>query len=510
MLAALTLAIVLSSLAAGCFTDVPTSSGVETITIIAGKAGVSLNPYTNVLSTRQVGALLFRGVLGVDSAGMPSPDLALEVPTRENGGIDASGTTITYRLDPDAEWADGTPLTAQDVVFTWDLIAAGLLTDDPRGIENVRDVTAVDEEIVRVTLAQPDAPFVWHFVPYVLPQHLLADSPDLLSDDFWVHAVGSRGRVVARNVKATQVDLVDPEGASPTLRVVFTETDEGGRTVWQSVDRCVWLNPPVGPTGAEQISSVPGNRWQAFVMNPSEGRPTADLAAREAFSAVTTVTVTPGTTGPFGLPTTVPVYPKSEITGALDAAGWKPGADGVRYKQGRSLTFSVLFNPISADEGDRIEYVIGEAIKGLGGAVEPNASFPFTDYTGGSRISLGRFDVALLEFPIGAPYGWAWPFASEDVPSESNPAGLNVARISDPDLDAAYAAMRQAGNTGELQSALGAAWARLESQRYVLWDRQIEQTVLYKGLEGVEAEPLEEYALRAADTWRIVGAPTGE
>jgi len=50
-----------------------------------------------------------------------SPVLA-ETPTTDNGGavLNDDGTlTVTYRLDPEARWSDGTPMTSTDVWFTW-------------------------------------------------------------------------------------------------------------------------------------------------------------------------------------------------------------------------------------------------------------------------------------------------------------------------------------------------------------------------------------------------------
>lgn len=485
-----------------------TESSPAVITVVAGEAGVNLNPYTNVLSSRQVGALLFRGLLGVDGAGLPEPDLAVDVPTTENGGISPDGLRITYQLDPDAQWADGEPLTANDVVFTWELLDAGILVDDPRGIDGVRDVTAPDERTVVLTLNTPDAPLAWHFIPYVLPRHLLGDSADVLSDDFWVHPVGSRGRVVERPIKNTQVDLVDPGRSMPAIRVVFADGDAAARRVWESQSAAVWLDPPVGPAGSEKSDSVPGGRWRAFVMNMDPERATADLAVREAFAQVATPTVAPGDAGPYGPPIAEWRIEAQRVQDALSDAGWRPGAGGIRFRGDTELVLDVIFNPITAEEGNRIEYDM--VLERFGGRIEPFPSFQYSEYAGASPLGLGEFDVALLEFPVGIPYGWAWPFDSTDVPSEANPYGLNVSRVSDDRLDAAAAAMRDAGTPEALKEAVADGWTRLEELRVVHWDERFEQTVLYKGVEGVRAQPYEEYALRFADEWRLAGAGTSE
>ncbi len=54
--------------------------------------------------------------------------VCVELPTLENGGAvlektpdGKDGVAVTYHLDPDATWGDGTPVTADDVRFTWEV-----------------------------------------------------------------------------------------------------------------------------------------------------------------------------------------------------------------------------------------------------------------------------------------------------------------------------------------------------------------------------------------------------
>ena len=48
------------------------------------------------------------------------PALAAEIPTQANGGISGDLTQITWTLQSGVLWSDGSPLTADDVVFTWE------------------------------------------------------------------------------------------------------------------------------------------------------------------------------------------------------------------------------------------------------------------------------------------------------------------------------------------------------------------------------------------------------
>ncbi len=45
--------------------------------------------------------------------------LLAEEPTLDNGGITQDPFTITFKINPDAVWDDGSPITSKDFDFTW-------------------------------------------------------------------------------------------------------------------------------------------------------------------------------------------------------------------------------------------------------------------------------------------------------------------------------------------------------------------------------------------------------
>jgi len=147
--------------------------------LLSGQAGVT-----------DLAQFLFSGLIRYDERGDSIPDAATAVPTRENGGISADGTTITYHLRAGIRFSDGTPLTADDVVFTFTQIM------NPRNnvpyhfpYDQARSVTAPDPRTVVVRLRAPSAPFVTNFFRCgvqgaILPKHLLAGKPDLNQNPF--------------------------------------------------------------------------------------------------------------------------------------------------------------------------------------------------------------------------------------------------------------------------------------------------------------------------------------
>jgi peptide/nickel transport system substrate-binding protein len=121
-----------------------------------------------------------------DVEGNLNPILAAEIPSIQNGGLTADAKSVTWKLKPGVKWHDGKPLTADDVVFTWDYAR------DPAtaavSIAAYRDCTVekVDDLTVRILFDKP-TPF-WA-VPFVgaygciLPKHLFADYKGAKSRD---------------------------------------------------------------------------------------------------------------------------------------------------------------------------------------------------------------------------------------------------------------------------------------------------------------------------------------
>ncbi len=137
----------------------------------------TFNPVTaNESSSEQVFRHLFAGMLGFDwTTQQVTPGLAATWTNMPDG------RTWRFTLRKNLRWSDGAPLTAEDVIFTWETIY------NPE-IDNVmRDafiidgkkfaVTRVDDLTVQVVTPGIYAPFLENFggVP-ILPKHILARS----------------------------------------------------------------------------------------------------------------------------------------------------------------------------------------------------------------------------------------------------------------------------------------------------------------------------------------------
>lgn len=86
--------------------------------------------------------------------------LAKEIPTVANGGVSADFTTVTWKLKDNLKWSDGSAVTADDVVFTFNLIkdpASAATTAD--NTEGVKSVVAKDPSTVVLTYDAPNPNF---------------------------------------------------------------------------------------------------------------------------------------------------------------------------------------------------------------------------------------------------------------------------------------------------------------------------------------------------------------
>jgi peptide/nickel transport system substrate-binding protein len=143
------------------------------VTILYWQAVSTLNPYLGG-GTKDIDAssLILEPLARYDETGTMVPWLATEIPTVENGGISEDLTSITWHLQEGLVWSDGTPVTADDAVFTWQYC-----TDEATGcfqLTNWTDVTnveALDELTIQVTFGVPKpfpyGPFVGSTAPLI-------------------------------------------------------------------------------------------------------------------------------------------------------------------------------------------------------------------------------------------------------------------------------------------------------------------------------------------------------
>jgi peptide/nickel transport system substrate-binding protein len=112
----------------------------------------------------------------IDLDGKFVPILATEIPSKENGGLTADGTGVTWKLKSGVKWSDGTPFTAKDVVFTWQYVTDKDTAATTIGVyKSIKNVEAVDDTTVKITFSAPTAGWFEPFVNQnglIMPTHI--------------------------------------------------------------------------------------------------------------------------------------------------------------------------------------------------------------------------------------------------------------------------------------------------------------------------------------------------
>ena len=108
----------------------------------------------------------------------------------ESWDISDDDLEITYTLRPNLKWSDGQPLTADDVVFTYNKLY--LNPEIPTGMQDILkigdrgafpEVTKLNERQVKFTVPEPFAPFLGVTGASIYPAHVLKESVESKDKD---------------------------------------------------------------------------------------------------------------------------------------------------------------------------------------------------------------------------------------------------------------------------------------------------------------------------------------
>ncbi len=148
-----------------------------TMSVYAGVSGPkTLNPHRAAeTSSTDVTGRIFEGLVTLDrNTGEVLPKLARDYEISEDG------TEVTFYLRRGVQWHDGTEFTADDIVFTFDVVydpnvgsnsRAGLLIDG-----EPMEVIKIDKYTVKFILPRPHAPIMYSIGTPVVPVHILGEA----------------------------------------------------------------------------------------------------------------------------------------------------------------------------------------------------------------------------------------------------------------------------------------------------------------------------------------------
>lgn len=158
--------------------SVPAAGGVYTEAAVGTPRTINpLLAFGNDLD-QDLSSLIFQGLVRQNERGELEPALAT------HWEISPDQLTYTFHLRPGVRWHDGAPFSADDVVFTTQVMQSDAFAapDSPAPLylselwRNV-EVAKLDESTVQFRLKQPFAPFLYENTIGILPAHLWREVP---------------------------------------------------------------------------------------------------------------------------------------------------------------------------------------------------------------------------------------------------------------------------------------------------------------------------------------------
>ncbi|MFE3068752.1 ABC transporter substrate-binding protein [Streptomyces sp. NPDC059247] len=306
---------------------------------------------------------IFDGLLALDADMRLTPALATALPR-----ISDDGLTYTYTLRKGVTFSDGVPFTAKDVVYTYRTILDPKTNNASRTeLDALKSVDAVGDGTVVFRLKYPYAPFAQRTVQAIAPEHV-AGKQDVNTGAFSGKPIGTGPYVLTGWSKGEKLTFkANPTywNGAPAVKkftMAIIKDDDVRATRLRAGDLDGAILPPNLAAGFKGDKAR--KTWTAktydyrTVTLPTHHRVTGDTAVRRALDlAVDRQTmvdkILEGAGKPaYGpVPTDSPWFAKGterrhDLAGAqeiLDEAGWKPGPDGVRVKNGVRAAFPLWY-----------------------------------------------------------------------------------------------------------------------------------------------------------------------
>lgn len=167
-----------SAIVALSFMPLQASVAQDTSTLVVGTdvdAGTLDPRLTRDTTASRTADLIYAGLVHITPSLEPVPDLA---ESWEN----PDPQTVIFKLRPDLKFSDGSPLTADDVVFTYTTMIDPDFNAPARALYTpISAVEAVDPQTVKFTLSAPYAPLLSYLDIGIVPKALVEGGADLAS-----------------------------------------------------------------------------------------------------------------------------------------------------------------------------------------------------------------------------------------------------------------------------------------------------------------------------------------
>lgn len=427
------------------------------------------------------------------------PWIATELPE-----VNADATEYTFTLRDDVTYSDGTPLDAENVAKNFDLLGLG----DPdrkftvsEQVTNYESSEVLDEHTVRFHFSAPAPGFAQ--ATSAINAGLLSDETlDRTSEEFGpgnaTEIIGSGPFVVASEEIGTKISLTardDYDWAPPSLEhqgrayldgIDYVVAAEDSVRVGTVVSRQAHIARGIEAPDEAQFSADGLHLLASATNGVNNGLSfrlrdpiTSELAVRQALIAgidrqaiVDTLFSDSYPLATGALATTARgytdtsefyVYDPDQATKLLDDAGWVPGSDGIREKDGTRLSLTVN-EALPQPRSREVITLIQDQLKDIGveitllpgdqAAQDAARGVPGELQVYHSMVGRADYDVLKSQYYSG----------NRNALLNGYPDGS----VADEELDALLLAIASSPTEEGRQEASAAAQQRLAEQAYIL------------------------------------------
>lgn len=454
-----------------------------------------LNPHFAIGTKDQDGSRLFYEPLAAwDPDGNLVPFLAAEIPSLENGGLDKSGKVVTWKLKPNAKWHDGKPFTAEDCVFNWQYASNPEVAATTLGVYAGMTVTKVDDHTARIEFKEPTPFWADAFVGargLLIPKHQFekfngANSRDAPAN---LAPVGSGpylfesfnpGDLIKGKLNPDYhednrpyFDTIEMKGGGDAVSAARAVLQTGeydyawnvqvedellkrlenggkGKTVFAASGdiEMIQLNP------TDPWKEVDGERSSIKTKHPFLNDPKVRQAMNLLVDRASIEKHVYGRLGPatanflnnpekFVSKNTSYEYNIDKAIAVLDEAGWKPGGDGIREKDGVKL--KVVYQTSINAPRQKIQAIVKQAFQkaGIDTELKSITASVFFSSDVANPDTYGKFytDVQMYTTTMvqADPKDIMLQYTAAEVSSKANKwQGRNIARYQNPAYDKLY------------------------------------------------------------------------
>jgi len=484
------------AMAATDFKYTPTKAGSGgTLKLLWWQGPTLLNPHFAVGTKDQDGSRIFYEPLASwDPDGNLLPILAAEIPSVEAGTVDKDLKWIVWKLKPGVKWHDGQPFTADDCVFNWQYASDPATAATTIGTYKDINVSKVDDHTIKIDFKSPTPFWADAFVAVrgmIIPKHLFEqykgansrEAPTNLSPvgtGPYEYVDFKPGDVVRGKINANYhipnrpyFDAVEMKGGGDAVSAaravlqtgeydfawnmqvedeLLKRLEDGGKghvVIFASGNiEHIELN------NTDPSKEVDGERSSVKTTHPF----LTDPAVRQAFNLlVDKASVEKFIYGRTGIGTanfinnpqqfvskaTAYEFNVAKANDTLEKAGWKPGGDGIRAKDGVRL--KVVFQTSINAPRQKTQEIVKQACQKAGIEVEikavPASVFFSSDVGNPDTYTKFYADIQMFTTTMTQPDpgDFMRQFLSAEAANKDNKwQGRNITRWKNADYDALY------------------------------------------------------------------------